>query len=321
MLPLILFVVFLAVFAVAALLLSAGRSKPSKQFSAALDSALKTSRASRVEEIVDVRKHSLLSSIPWLHRMLTEINVALELRRILDQADLKWTPSRLVMTAVAAWAISAYLIYLRTGMGAASLLLALLAGAAPFYYVLRKRRQRFNEFQKKLPDTLDLMVSALRAGHSMVGALGHAASEAPEPIGRELRLCFEEQNFGIDLRSAVQNLIQRVPLQDVRIITTAMLINKESGGNLAEVLEKTSHVIRERFRIQQQIRVHTAQGRMTGQILSLLPVALGGVLYFLNPAYIRVLFTHPLGHKLIGVAGTMNLIGMLIIRKIVRIRV
>jgi tight adherence protein B len=318
---LLILLVFLAVFAVAALLLSTGGSKPSKQFRATLDSALKTSRASRDEEIVDIRKNSLLSSIPWLNRMLAEINAALELRRLLDQADLKWTPARLVMTAAAAWAISAYLIYLRTGLGAAALLLALLAGGAPFYYVMQKRRKRFNLFQKKLPDTLDLMVSALRAGHSMVGALGHAASEAPEPLGRELRLCFEEQNFGIDLRSAVQNLIQRVPLQDVRIVTTAMLINKESGGNLAEVLEKTAQVIRDRFRIQQQIRVHTAQGRMTGQILSVIPLVLGVVLYMINPAYIRLLFTHPKGHKMIEVAGTLNLIGTLIIRKIVRIQV
>jgi tight adherence protein B len=191
----------------------------------------------------------------------------------------------------------------------------------PFIYVFRKRAKRFRQFQLKLPETLDLMVSALRAGHSMVGALGTAAKEAPEPIGREFRLCFEEQNFGIELRTAMENLIARIPLQDVRMMTTAMLINKESGGNLAEVLEKTGHIIRERFRIQQQIRVHTAQGRLTGLVLSLLPVALGIALYTVNAKYMKVLFTHPTGHKIIAVAGTMNVIGLLIIRKIINIRV
>jgi tight adherence protein B len=319
---LVILVVFLAVFVLIALLFTvAGGAKPSRQTRATLASVLKSSRTSRDEEVVDVRKNHLLSSIPWVNHLLIQIKAAIRLRVILEQADLQWTPGRLIFTSVAAWWIAAYLIHLRMAFGAASLLPALAAGLAPYLYVMRRRRRRFTQFQAKLPDTLDLMVSALRAGHSMSGALGTAAKEAPEPIGRELRLCFEEQNFGIDLRTAMQNLMERIPLQDVRIITTAMLIHKESGGNLAEVLDKTAYVIRERFRIQQQIRVHTAQGRLSGWVLSLLPVALATLMYMLNPTYISVLFAKPLGHKIILVAATMNVIGLLIIRKIVNIRV
>jgi tight adherence protein B len=319
-------IIFLAVLAVIVLVTMAiGGPKTSKQTRAALDSVLKTSRSStdkdKDQDLADVRKSELLSAIPWLHELLARISAAIEMRRRLDQADLKWTPARLLLMAVAAWIISAYVINARTDFGFVSLLLGLVPGALPFVYVSQKRSRRFMQFQKKLPETLDLMVSALRAGHSMSGALGAAASEAPEPVGRELRLCFEEQNFGVDLRTAVENLIHRVPLQDLRIITTAMLINKESGGNLAEVLDKTSSVIRERFRIQQTIRVHTAQGRLSGAVLGIMPLVLGVVLYFESPKYIRLLFTEPLGHKMLAIAGTMNVIGFLIIRKIVNIRV
>ena len=141
--------------------------------------------------------------------------------------------------------------------------------------MLHKRSKRFNKFEQGLPEALDLMVSALRAGHSLVAALGLVAQESPDPIGGEFRICFDEQNYGLELRTAMDNLVARVPLQDLRIVTTAILIQKESGGNLAEVLDKTAYVIRERFRLKRQVRVHTAQGRLTGWILSFLPIVLG----------------------------------------------
>jgi tight adherence protein B len=320
MLPVILVVVLAALALVILLAMAVNGPKASKQTQATLQSVLKTFRAPD-EEIADVQKSRLLSSIPWLNNLLAKIKAATKLRLLLDQADVKWTPGRLMLTCAAVWVISAYLIHRRIDLWVLSLLLGLAAGAAPYVYVLQKRNRRFRQFQEKLPDVLDMMVAALRAGHSMSGALGMAAKEAPEPIGREFRICFEEQNFGIDLRTAMENLIERVPLQDVRMMTTAMLINKESGGNLAEVLEKTAHVIRDRFRIQQQIRVHTAQGRLTGWILSLLPVVLGTLIYIENPGYMRILFHHPLGHKMVAVVSTMNVIGLLLIRKIVNIRV
>ena len=144
-----------------------------------------------------------------------------------------------------------------------------------------------------------MMVSALRVGHSMIASLGAVAQESPEPIGGEMRKCFEEQNYGVDLRTALVNLTERAPIQDFRIFVAAVLIQKESGGNLAEVLEKVAQTTRERFRLKKQVSVHTAQARMTGWVLSLLPVALGLGMYFVNPDGMSVLWKHPLGLKML----------------------
>jgi len=179
------------------------------------------------------------------------------------------------------------------------------------------RSRRFLKFQEGLPEALDLMVSALRAGHSLIAAMGLVARECPDPVGVEFRGCFEEQNYGLELKVALDNMMQRIPIQDLAIVATAIMIQKESGGNLAEVLDKTSHVIRERFRLQRQVKVHTAQGRLTGWILTLLPVVLAILLYFINPNMMSVLWHKPMGIKLIWISVGMIFVGGLVIRKIV----
>ena len=166
-----------------------------------------------------------------------------------------------------------------------------------------------------------MMVSALRAGHSLIAAMGLVARECPDPIGCEFKTCFEEQNYGLELKAALDNLTTRVPLQDLRIVSTAIMIQKESGGNLAEVLDKTCHVIRERFRLKRQVGVHTAQGRLTGWILTLLPIVLGFVLYLANPVMMSVLWKTPLGIKLLWASSGMLVVGGLIIRQIVNMDV
>jgi tight adherence protein B len=288
---------------------------------AALQAALATSKQVQVDQIVDIRKKELLSSVPWFNRWLLKLELAPRLQTLLYQADLKWTAGGLLLMSTLCFAIPAYLVYLRTGTIIFSLLIGLLFGAGPFVYVLRKRRQRFNKFEQGLPETLDLMVSALRAGHSLVSALDLAANEAPDPIGTEFRICFDEQNYGLELKTAMNNLAVRVPLQDLKIVITAILIQKESGGNLAEVFDKAAYVIRERFRLKQQVRVHTAQGRLTGWILSFLPIALGIALYMINPANMSLLWTRPIGVKLLYLSAGMTITGALIIRKIVRMDV
>jgi tight adherence protein B len=323
MLPLLV-IVFLAVFTVSALLLTAGRtdaSQVAQRTMAALQAALATSKQVQVDQIVDIRKKELLSSVPWFNRWLLKLELAPRLQTLLYQADLKWTAGGLLLMSTLCFAIPAYLVYLRTGTIIFSLLIGLLFGAGPFVYVLRKRRQRFNKFEQGLPETLDLMVSALRAGHSLVSALDLAANEAPDPIGTEFRICFDEQNYGLELKTAMNNLAVRVPLLDLKIVITAILIQKESGGNLAEVFDKAAYVIRERFRLKQQVRVHTAQGRLTGWILSFLPIALGIALYMINPANMSLLWTRPIGVKLLYLSAGMTITGALIIRKIVRMDV
>ena len=227
----------------------------------------------------------------------------------------------LLLMCLACFVIPGYLIYLRTGAAVLGLLLGLLLGATPFVYVLHKRSKRFQKFEEELPEALNLMVSALRAGHSLVAALGLVGSESPDPIGGEFKICCDEQNYGLELRTALDNLITRIPLQDMKIVTTAILIQKESGGNLAEVLDKTAYVIRERFRLKRQIRIHTAQGRLTGWILSFLPLVLGIALYFVDPDHMSLLWKRDIGVKLLYGSGVMTVIGAFIIRKIVSMEV
>jgi tight adherence protein B len=320
----LLVVVFLAVFTLSALLLTAGgtdASQQAKQTMAVLQAALISSRQSSVDQIVDIRKQELLSTVPWLNRWLLKLELAPRLRTLLLQADLKWTAGSLLLMSSLCFLVPTYLVYMRTGVIIFSLLLGLLFGAGPFVYVLHKRKQRFNKFEQGLPETLDLMVSALRAGHSLVSALDLAANESPDPIGTEFRICFDEQNYGLELKTAMNNLATRVPLQDLKIVITAILIQKESGGNLAEVFDKAAYVIRERFRLKQQVRVHTAQGRLTGWILSFLPVVLGFALYMINPTNMSLLWTRPIGVKLLYLSAAMTITGALIIRKIVRMDV
>lgn len=321
---LIVVLVFLSVFVVITLLLVASgtnASQRTEQALANLDAALATSRSESRDQIVDIRKDEMLSAIPLINRWLLKMELAPRLRTLLYQADLKWTAGGLLLMSTTCFAIIAYLLYLRTGVIILSMLIGLLAGFAPLAFVFNKRSRRFNQIEQELPESLDLMVSALRAGHSLVAALRLVAYESPEPISGEFRICFDEQNYGLELRTAMENLVSRVPLQDLRIVVTAILIQKESGGNLAEVLDKASYVIRERFRLRRQVRVHTAQGRLTGWILSILPVVLGIGLYLLNPVTMSVLWTRPIGVKLLYASAVMTITGALIIRKIVNMEV
>jgi tight adherence protein B len=316
--------VFLGIFIVVALLLVAsgtGASQRTKQTLTLLASALAVGRRELEDQMVDIRKHELLSAVPWINRWLLKIELAPRLRSILYQANVQWTAGGLLLMCTACFVIPSYLVYLRTGAVIFALLIGLLLGAAPFVYVLHKRRQRFNKFEEELPEALNLMVSALRAGHSLVAALGLVGSESPEPVGGEFKICCDEQSYGLELRTALDNLVARVPLQDMRIVTTAILIQKESGGNLAEVLDKAAYLIRERFRLKRQVRIHTAQGRLTGWILSFLPIVLGVSLYLVNPDNMSLLWKRDIGVKLLYTAAGMMIAGALIIRKIVRMDV
>jgi len=320
---LLIIVVFIAVFLITVLVIAAsgvGASERVKQTMARLEVLLSAQGAVK-DESLDIQKQELLSAIPVFNRILLQMEIAPKLRRLLYQAGVAWTPGGFLLISVTIWAFSAYVAYLRTGTLLFSLLLGVIPASGPLAYVARMRARRFLKFEEGLPPALDLMVSGLRGGHSLPAAMGLIARESPAPIGPEFRICFDEQNYGVEMRAALESLAVRVPIQDVRIIITAILIQKETGGNLAEVLEKCSHVIRERFRLKKEIRVKTAQGRLTGWILSVLPVGLGTVLYLLRPDIISLLWTRPLGVKMLYAGAVMITIGSLIIRKIVRIRV
>ena len=310
--------VFIGVFALIVLpMVAAGSHRTSKQVLASLDSALSTDAPSTREQILNIRKDSTISSIPWLNKKLLQFQIAPFLQKILSQANLKWSAGRLLALTGVCFVVPSYGVYMEFKNGPVALLIGIAIGIAPIGWVLFLRSRRFLKFQEGLPEALDLMVSALRAGHSLIAAMGLVSRECPDPVGMEFRGCFEEQNYGLELKVALDNMMQRMPIQDLAIVATAIMIQKESGGNLAEVLDKTSHVIRERFRLQRQVKTHTAQGRLTGWILTGLPVVLAFLLFFINPDMMSVLWHRPLGIKLIWIAVGMIFIGGLIIRKIV----
>jgi tight adherence protein B len=316
--------VFLGVFLVVALVvyaLGSGAAEQAKQVHATLDSALATESPEERGQILDLRKSDKLSSIPWLNRRLLKFEIAPRLQSLLYQADLKWSTGGLLAGCGLCFLVTFYVVNWRFDSFLIGMAAGLAAGFLPIGWALYQRQRRLDRFQEGLPEALELMVSALRAGHSLIAAMGSVARECADPIGCEFKSCFEEQNYGLEMRTALENLVNRVPLQDLRIFATAVMIQKESGGNLAEVLDKTGHVIRERFRLKRQVSVHTAQGRMTGIVLTLLPVGMGFILYMINPDMMKILWTTKTGVHLLWYSGCSITIGGLLIRWIVNMDV
>ncbi len=270
---------------------------------------------------VRLAREELLSEIPALNRLLVGMPVAARIRRMLDQADLHITVTRLVMLSLMAGMLAALAVSALT----ISTLLVVCAGAAatsvPFMHVVYKRSRRMHAFLSLLPDALDLMSRALQAGHSFAETLHMIAIEMPEPVSTEFRKTYEEQNLGLSLKLALENLAERVPLLDLRLCITAIMIQRETGGNLAEILEKVGYTIRERFRILEDLKTLTTSSRMSAWILCALPLFVAMAVTYMNPDYMSVLWTDPRGHKLLLAAAAMQVSGMLIIRKILKIKI
>jgi tight adherence protein B len=193
--------------------------------------------------------------------------------------------------------------------------------ALPFVFLRMKRTRRLRKFEEAFPEALDLMARALKAGHAFATGLKMVADEMEEPVGPEFRKTFDEQNFGLPLKDALTNLTVRIPSLDVRFFSTAVMIQRETGGNLSEILENLAHVVRERFKILRQVRVYTAHGRLTGYVLLALPVFLAIALSFINPEHMNLLFREELGHKMLAATVVMQTIGYFWIRQVVKIEV
>lgn len=318
----LLFVCIFAMVCLALLALTAERAHDAKQAERRLAGIVAGGSVEVSSEIGSVvRPAQTISTLPWLERLLNRAEFGERLALLLYQADLNWSPGRLVLITIFVGFISGYLIYLRTNGFLAAFAGGAVLATLPFLYVRRKRDARFNRIRTLLPEALDMMVAAIRAGHSFSSAMGMVARDSPEPVRREFRKCYDEQHFGLDLRAAMLNLTQRTPLRDIRVIVTAVLIQRETGGNLTEILDKVAHLIREDFRLQRQVMVHTAQGRITGWILAILPIILGFILYLLNPDNMRLLWTRPIGVKMLYGAAISEIIGTLLIRRIIRIEI
>lgn len=285
-----------------------------------LNDALTYSAHTDDVEVV-LARNELMSEIPAINRALVELQAAMQLKKMLDQADLHITPSRLIMFAGMAGALGA----MAAAVVTVSLLIivpaGLFAASVPFLHVWWKRKKRFEAFLEHLPDALDLMSRALSAGHAFSEAMQMVSSEMPEPIAGEFRKTYEEQNLGLSLKLALENLTQRMPLLDLRMCVTAVLIQRETGGNLAEILEKVAHTIRERFRIMGDLKTLTTSSRMSAWLLCGLPIFVTFVITFMNPDYMSILWHDRRGHYLIAVAMFLQVTGMIIVRRILNIKI
>ena len=273
------------------------------------------------DEEIQLARQELMSEIPLLSRVLMRMQLATRLRRMLDQADLHITVSRLLMLSLMAGILAAVAVSMVSISNLLMVVAGLVAAALPFLRIAYKRKKRLNAFLEQLPDALELMSRALQAGHAFAESLHMISTEMPEPIATEFRKTYEEQNLGLSLKLALENLSERVPLLDLRLCVTAILIQRETGGNLAEILEKVSHTIRERFRILEDLNTLTTSSRMSSWILCGLPVFVAVVVSVMNPDYMSVLWRDPRGHNLLWAAGFMQITGMLIIRKILKIKI
>jgi tight adherence protein B len=184
-----------------------------------------------------------------------------------------------------------------------------------------KRTKRFEKFEELFPEAIDTLARAVRAGHAFTTALEMITNEVAEPVAGEFRQLYEEQKFGMPVRDALMNLTERMPLVDVKFFVTAVMLQRETGGNLAEILDNLSYVIRERFKIQRQVRVYTAQGRLTMLFLMLMPPLVVGLLVMMSPEFVRPLFSDPIGHVLLVSGITLQTIGYFVIKRIIKIQV
>jgi tight adherence protein B len=283
--------------------------------------AIDSASARRPSSELDILRSEVLSEIPALQRVLARSSYGAKLQRLLSQANVRMRPGMFLLLSIGLGVSGVLGGYTVTRHLALTVMFTAGVAALPSFYVAYRRKKRFKRFEEKFPETIDLLSRSIRAGHAFSTALELIADESEEPIAGEFRKLFEEQKFGLPLRDALLNLAERIPLLDVKFFGTAVLLQKETGGNLAELLDKLSYVIRERFKILRQLRVYTAQGRLTLAILMALPPILLLLLSVLNPEFVKPLFHDPLGHNLIAFGIVLQATGFFMIRRIIDIKV
>jgi tight adherence protein B len=259
--------------------------------------------------------------VPAFDRLMANTTRGSAISRWIEQSGTKASTSSIFLVALVLAAIMAVVAQVATRTPLSMIGGAALGFAMPFMVLRMKRTRRLRTFEEEFPEALDLISRALKAGHAFATGLKMVADEMKEPVGPEFRKTFDEQNFGLPLKDALENLTLRIPILDMRFFATAVLIQRETGGNLSEILENLAHVVRERFKILRQVRVYTAHGRMTGYVLLALPAVLAVALSFINPEHMNMLFRERLGQILLMVAIGMQTAGFIWIKQVVKIEV
>ena len=272
------------------------------------------------EELALLRDEQL-SKIPALDTWLRRSERVSAMQDALTQAGMKFRAGNFLFLCLLCGAVAGFagLAWSKNaGIGWAALIIGLFL---PYSVVSFRRHKRFEKIEELFPEAIDTLARAVRAGHAFTTALEMISNEVAEPLATEFRKLYEEQKFGMPVRDALMNLTERVPLVDVKFFVTAVMLQRETGGNLAEILDNLSYVIRERFKIQRQVRVHTAQGRLTMALLMAMPPAVVGVMLIMSPDFVKPLFSDPIGHALLVGSIALQTVGYFVIRKIIRIQV
>jgi tight adherence protein B len=277
--------------------------------------------ADAVPDEASVVKQSSEGPLPGVDRLVGRLKIGGWLKQLIEQAGWKKTPGTIVVMAVALAIVLGLAAEMLLRQRFVTPLAAAVGAALPFLLLIRARSRRMRQFEEQFPEALDLLARALRAGHAFQTAMGMVGDELKEPVGPEFKKTFDQQNFGLPLRDSLHQLSERVPLLDVRFFVTAVLIQRETGGNLSEILDNLAHVVRERFKILRQVRTHTAHGRFTAIVLLALPPFLAAALTFIAPDHMELLFRHEMGQMILLIAIVMQAIGFVWIRKVIKIEV
>ncbi|HMC78827.1 MAG TPA: type II secretion system F family protein [Vicinamibacterales bacterium] len=259
--------------------------------------------------------------LPGLDRFASGTAQGSALAAWIEQSGVQLSISALFLISVGLAVLMGLIVASAMRMMAGWVVGGILGFAMPFMFLKIKRTRRMRAFEEAFPEALDLVSRALKAGHAFATGMKMVADEMPDPVGTEFRKAFDEQNFGLPLKDALSNMTVRMPSLDVRFFATAVLIQRETGGNLSEILENLAHVVRERFKILRQVRVYTAHGRLTGYVLLGLPVFLAIALAFINPEHMQLLFQERLGHMMLGATVIMQTVGYFWIKQVVKIEV
>jgi tight adherence protein B len=260
-----------------------------------------------------------MGPLPAIDKALGGANSSLA--KLIEQSGVATTPSAIMIACLLAAIVMGVAALVFFWQPLVAVIAAIVGSVLPILWLRHKRTARTKRFEEQFPEALDLLSRAIRAGHAFQTAMGMVADELPAPVGIEFKKSFEQQNFGLPLREVLDQMAERVPLLDVKFFVTAVTIQRETGGNLAEILDNLAHVVRERFKILRQVRVHTAHGRFTGYVLLALPASLAVALSFINPEHMKLLFEERMGQMMIAGAIVMQAIGYVWIRKVIKIEV
>jgi tight adherence protein B len=295
---------------------------PGEEASRRVDSRIEAlSRGGEPVAYPSLLRDEHLSEIPFLDQVLHHSNIARRLDLLLKQADMKMRVGVLILLILVLAALAFVVVNWITGHLLLSVAAGFVFGSIPYFHVKRKKAIRIRRFEQNFPDALDLFVNALRAGYAFSGAMSMVAEEAPPAVGKEFAIAFEEHELGMDTKDCLLNMVERVDSLDLKLFVTAIIIQRETGGNLAEVLDKISYVIRERFRILGEVRAYSAQGRFSGLVLGLLPIIMAVIFTIIAPDYMVVLIKDPMGKVLLGAAIVLQVLGFITIRRVVNVRV